>query len=248
MNAKRMTEYVQQYDVDLEASIVSLNHEQEVTGLCMIAFRDTRAWITRLGVVPERRLHKNGQFLMETVLETARQRGIQRVQLEVIQGNEPARNLFLKLGFQDVQELLIIRRPPGAPNPELTPFTATFNPIPHTDIPNYLSQRTERTTWLDENRSLLNTGGLKGFSTQLDSSEKGWAILQNTPFQLTHLVFSPNLSANAAQALLHYIHQQNPMQDAKIENLSTNSPYWHSYQKLGYFEVFRRTEMHLRLS
>jgi ribosomal protein S18 acetylase RimI-like enzyme len=248
MNAKRMKEYVHQYDIDLDASTVSLNTNQETTGLCMTGFRGQRAWITRLGVIPERRLHKNGQFLMETSLEQARRRTIQLIQLEVIKGNKPAQNLFLKLGFKTIKELLIIRRPPGTPATHLAPASTAYTPIDESEIPNYLNQRRSDVTWIEENRSLLNGGNLKGIHTSLPNGDSGWIIWQHTPFQITHLTFSSQIKTEVVLTLLHHIHQHQPAQDSKIENVATDDPHWPAYQQIGYFEVFRRVEMHLHLT
>jgi ribosomal protein S18 acetylase RimI-like enzyme len=245
MNAKRMREYVAWYDVDLDDSVVSLNSNNEVTGLCMIGFREARAWITRLGVIPERRQRKNGQFLMETVLTHALERGVRHVQLEVIKGNEPAYNLFLKLGFKTVRELMIIRRPPGAPTTEVPQVVVT--PIADDDIPGYLAQREDRPAWLEETTSLLNAGSLAGLWVGLPTGETGWVVYQRTPFQLTHFVLSPCASPRITLALLYHVHIQNPMQDTKIENLPVNTPCWPAFRLFGYLEVFRRVEMALVL-
>ncbi|MBZ0277810.1 MAG: hypothetical protein K8I60_16810, partial [Anaerolineae bacterium] len=52
MNARKMEEYVKSYDVDMNASIVVYDHENELAGLGMLGIRGDRAWITRLGVIP----------------------------------------------------------------------------------------------------------------------------------------------------------------------------------------------------
>jgi len=243
MNAKRMKEYVAWYDVDLDTSVVSLNSNNEVTGLCMVGFRDERAWITRLGVIPERRQRKNGQFLAEKVLVQAYERGVRRVQLEVIKGNEPAHNLFLKLGFKDVRDLTIIRRPPGAPTIDVP--QAVVTPIDDAHIPGYLAQREDRPAWLEETASLLNAASLAGLWAALPTGETGWVVYLRTAFQLTHFVLSPNASPRIALALLYHVHAQNPMQDTKIENLPVNAPCWPAFRLFGYLEVFRRVEMAL---
>ena len=122
MNARRMKEYVVAYDVDLDASFVAVDRDDdEVNGVCMLGVRGERTWITRLGVIPVRRRRKSGLFLMETEIEESIRLGKKKVQLEVINGNEPAHRLFLKLGFEVTRELLVIRRPPGPVDPALIP-------------------------------------------------------------------------------------------------------------------------------
>ncbi|MDQ7034150.1 MAG: GNAT family N-acetyltransferase [Anaerolineae bacterium] len=115
MNGKRMQEYVTAYDIDLDLSIVAIDPlDDEPNGICMLGVRENRTWITRLGVIPERRRRKSGEFLLRAELEKSIQYNKDLVQLEVIVGNEPAHYLFTKLGFRETRELLVIRRPPGA--------------------------------------------------------------------------------------------------------------------------------------
>src|ERR1051326_8900364 len=54
MNAARLLEYIQTYDIDLEHSLVALQHDQ-LLGVAMLGVRNDRAWITRLGVIPTTR-------------------------------------------------------------------------------------------------------------------------------------------------------------------------------------------------
>src|SRR4051812_5416282 len=96
MNGRRMEEYVKHYDVDLEASFVAVNAEEAEMGIGMLGLRGQRAWITRLGILPDQRGHSVGQFLVNKLIDTARERSVTQVQLEVIEGNEPAHRLFLK--------------------------------------------------------------------------------------------------------------------------------------------------------
>jgi ribosomal protein S18 acetylase RimI-like enzyme len=248
MNGKRMSEYVRYYDIDLSASFIALNGYHQETGVAMLGVRGDRSWVTRLGVIPERRGSKVGQYLVENLLEESRRRKIRRVQLEVILGNEPAYKLFCKLGFQHVRDLLVIRRPPGAPQKDPSLENAKMTEILDVQIPSYLSQRTDTYSWLDENASLLNVGNLKGYHVEMPGGESGWVIFQRAPFQLTHLVASPNIAPDVFRAGLYHIHNEFSMQDTKIENLSADSPEWKIFQSMGYFEVFRRVEMYLHLN
>lgn len=247
MNGKRMMEYVQHYDIDLEASAVALNNDKQPCGIIMMGVRDERAWTTRLGVIPDRRKHHMGQFMMEALIAQAQQRRLRRVQLEVIQGNMPAHKLFLKLGFVPVRDLMVIRRPPGKLAAELGAQTATISEIPSADLPAYLAHRANTAAWTEETPSLLHAGNLQGLSVSLHSGESGWIIFQRLAFQLTHFVLAPNISRDLAQALLYNVHTKFPMFDTKIENVPTTDEGWPAYQALGYLEAFSRIEMYLTL-
>lgn len=245
MNGRRMAEYIHNYDIDLDGSVVALNQDDLECGVGMLGLREDRGWITRLGVLPERRGHRIGQFLMQEMIESARERDVRLVQLEVIVGNEPAHKLFLKLGFEETRELLVIRRPPGKPAANVAYDTCDVMQILEEDIPKYLDQREPGAAWTEETASLLNTGNLRGLALQMPSGEEGWIIFQRSPFQLTHFVFNPDASPPMMEALLYHLHTAYALQDTKIENVPTDHPTWAAYQKLGYFEVFRRTEMFL---
>lgn len=247
MNGKRMAEYIHYYDIDLDGSFVSFNDDQLETGIGMLGVRDKRSWITRLGVLPHRRGSRIGQFLMETMIDYSVAHDFHRIQLEVIVGNDPAHRLFTKLGFEEVRELLIIRRPPGPihDNPEFE--QVTISEIDETQLPDYLAQRTDTPSWIDENESLLNAGSLQGFMAEMPDGESNWVIFQKTPFQLTRLVFGDFTSEHLMRSLLYHVHKQYPMQDTKVENVPVESQEWRVYQQMGYFEVFRRTEMYLHL-
>lgn len=249
MNGQRMAEYIVQYDVDLSASAVSLNDDDPplATGVNMIGLRGDRSWVTRLGVIPERRGHKVGQSLMELSIQNSKERNVRRAQLEVIKGNIPAYKLFLKLGFVEVRELLVIRRPPGSPDKALDLPGSTMTIIDGGAIPSLLVHRDPDVAWTEETSSLLHAGRLRGLQMQLPSGESGWVVYQFMPFQLTHVVLKPGVSSEMAQTLLYHVHKQHPMHDTKVENLPRAHPAWPAFQKLGYLETFSRIEMFLTL-
>jgi ribosomal protein S18 acetylase RimI-like enzyme len=245
MNAKRMQEYVQDYDIVLDGSYVIVNANGEASGIGMLGMRDTRCWITRLGIIPYRRLKGMGQSITEQMLAYGREHGAKLAQLEVIVGNEPARSLFEKLGFRETRTLLIIRRPPSAPEPNEYYDSATVTPIEAHEVPAYLAQRAEGASWVEETQSLLNTGNLRGVAVVTPEGQKAWVIFQRSPFQLTHFVLSPNASDQAIYTALYHVHKSFPMQDTKIENVPLQAHEWDIYQNMGYLEVFQRTEMFL---
>ncbi len=245
MNAKRMQEYVTHYDIDLEGSCVLVNSNQEPCGVGMLGMRGERCWITRLGVVPHRRLKGMGQIIMEHMLQYGRDNGANIAQLEVIVGNEPARALFEKLGFRTTRTLLVIRRPPGDPAPNAFYDAVEVEQIPDEQIAHYLSHRGEGASWVEETQSLLNAGNLRGVVVNTPAGDKAWVVFQRTPFQLTHFVLSPEAGDEALHAAIYHVHKAFPMQDTKIENVPLKDHEWEIYKAMGYLEVFRRTEMFL---
>lgn len=248
MNGKRMNEYIRNYDIDLNASVVVNTPGGEPLGIGMVAFREDRAWITRLGITPASRGKRMGQFVMEVLIAQAATHHCRTVQLEVIVGNDPALQLFEKLGFVEKRRLLVIRRPPGKLEVDETMCAGCeATELYDAQIPYYLEQREPDVAWLEETPSLLNTKSLRGIEVTLADGEKGWLIFQRSPFQLTHFVFSPDPSPQMARALLYQVHSTYPMQDTKVENLPVDHSTWAAFQAFGYFEAFRRIEMTLDL-
>ena len=95
---------VDAYDLDLDASRVALLDGVPV-GLANVAVRGDRAWIGGIGVTPFGRRRGIGERLMRAVIDQARLRGARMLQLEVLDGNEPALALYGKLGFEHVRDV-----------------------------------------------------------------------------------------------------------------------------------------------
>ena len=100
MNAERLQNYVDDFDVDLERSCVARSSDGQVHGLGMFGVRNNLTWITRLGVLPVTRRVGACEAMMNYMLENADALELGETHLEVISNNEPAYKLFLKKGFQ----------------------------------------------------------------------------------------------------------------------------------------------------
>ncbi|MEA3338456.1 MAG: GNAT family N-acetyltransferase [Chloroflexota bacterium] len=246
MNTARLREYVRNYDVDLERSFVARAGDQ-ILGLAMLGVRPGHTWVTRLGIIPVQRRCGAGQMLMEELVAHSRRLKVSYVTLDVIQNNEPAHRLFLKLGFHEVRELMVIRRPPG-PLPDDVPVPSyTSQILDHRQAAELLDQRRSAPSWLTENRSLINAGNLAALRAELGSGGRGWLVYQKTIFQLGRLVLQTEAGDPHAVclALIHALHTRHPALDTKSENLPVQDQHWPAMQELGYLESFRRIEMHL---
>jgi ribosomal protein S18 acetylase RimI-like enzyme len=245
MNAKRMEAYVRNFDVDLEASIVVFDSAGEKAGIGMLGIRGDRAWITRVGVLPDRRGHNLGRFLLEKLLDNGRDRACRLVQLEVIKGNAPAHRLFLKLGFRETRELLVIRRPPG--KPVIPPPEGVTMTVLTPEEVQECAIKGGGWSWIEEPDSLLKVGNLRGLRVELADGTSGWAIYQYSPLQIAHITLHTPAPARdeLALALLYHLHNLNPMLDTKVENTPALDLRWPIFQQMGYVEAFRRIEMFL---
>jgi hypothetical protein len=168
--------------------------------------------------------------------------------LDVIKNNKPAHRLFHKLGFEDVRELMILRRPPGLPKENGLVYTHTL--LGEEQALDLLKQRRGMSSWLDEYVSLKNAGHILGLTIELEEGGAGWLVYQSTSLQLGRLV--PQIESGdpykVSCALAHALHANHPAQDTKTENVPVDAPFLNGLTATGYIEVFRRIEMQLDLS
>jgi GNAT superfamily N-acetyltransferase len=86
--------------IDLGASLVALDGDHEPAGIALLAIRGDECWCGGLGVVPQWRRGGIGRRLMVRLLAAGAERGLERMRLEVIDGNDAARALYDTLGFE----------------------------------------------------------------------------------------------------------------------------------------------------
>lgn len=240
MNAARLREYVHIYDVDMSQSLVAVEGNR-IVGLGMLARRENRSWITRLGLVANQRGRGTGELLMRGLLANSDQLGIEKNMLEVIKGNKPAHQLFRKLDFQDLRELLILRRPPGN---GLEPIPNVVE-LDQVTCLKYLNQRQEEQAWTNQTESMHQVDAIEGFSVELPDGCSGWLVYMPTMFNLSRLMFSTSGcdDVRVMKALLTHLHHLHPNTDTYTENIPADDPHLPAFEALGYIETFRRVEM-----
>ncbi len=240
MNAARLREYVHVYDVDMSQSLVAVENGQ-IIGLGMLARRENRSWITRLGLIANQRGKGTGELLMRGLLANSDELGIRKNMLEVIKGNQPAHQLFRKLDFQDFRELLILRRPPGN---GLEPVPNVVELDKETCL-EYLDKRLEEQAWTNQTESLHQVDEIEGFYVEFPDGCSGWLVYQPTMFNLSRLMFSTSGcdDVKVMKALLNHLHYIYPNTDTYTENIPADDPHLPAFEALGYIETFRRVEM-----
>ncbi len=243
MNAARLAEYVNTYDVDLDRSVVAATQDGEMLGVNMLGLREDRAWITRLGVIPNTRRGGVGQALMESLMEQSSRLSIKFAMLEVIKNNTPAHQLFLKLGFYEVGELLILRRSPFTQH--VDPIVADAERMDRTDSLVLVGRDRGTQPWTNQSESLFNAFEVSGLRLTLADGSRGWMVYQRQKFLLTRFAFKTEVGdpATVAYALLSHLHYQYPRLDTQVENIQINDPHLPAFYKMGYVESFRRIEM-----
>jgi GNAT superfamily N-acetyltransferase len=94
----------EKFDVDLDASLVAWR-DGEPVGLANLAVRGDEGWVAGVGVVTAARRAGLGERLMRELHDAARERGLRRVWLEVIDSNTGAFALYEKLGYERAQDV-----------------------------------------------------------------------------------------------------------------------------------------------
>ena len=248
MNADRLGEYVQDFDVDLQHSAVARSADGQVLGLSMLGMRGSIAWITRLGVLPATRRTGAGSALMDCMLKNAEARGAQEIHLEVIRNNEPAYRLFLNKGFIETGTYLVMRH---APRPLLHPPQGEVTWLGAEQALAALEMYPQHLTWINAVQSMRNSANTEGLHIRLPDGSSGWLVYRNTKFTLrstlSHLsVHTESGDPQAvARQLLAHLHTHYPHHDTYAENIPSDDPHLAAFEALGYFTNFARIEMRM---
>lgn len=250
MTARRLGEYVADYDVHLDASVVALE-KRHIIGLCMLGLRGRSGWITRLGVLPNLRRRGLGKTMAEYCIQQAIQRRVKAIYLEVIVGNTAAHQLFLNYGFQETRRLLVLRRPPVPPPPirrDAARRELKLTWLGPEETSKRAAARKERPNWLNQVETFVNAGAIRSLEI-IDPEEEhsGWVSYEQTPLQLRRvLITSENHSRSSlTHDLLYHLHTRFATLDTIAENLPADAPYLNAYYDTGYVEAFSRIEMKL---
>jgi len=242
MNEARLIEYINTYDVDLEHSLVARQDDQ-MLGVAMLGVREDRAWITRLGVIPNTRRGGVGLALCDGLLEQAESMGIRFQMLEVIKNNVPAHTLFLKLGFYEVGELLVLRGSPIIPPAD--PVVADVQRLDRNEALDLVGQDRGTQPWTNQSETLSNASEVSGLRITLVDGSTGWLVYQRQKFLLTRFAFKTQSGnpVDMARAFLTHLHHQYPRLDTQLENIQVHDPHLPAFHESGYVESFRRVEM-----
>ena len=241
MNAQRLGEYIEMYDISLPHSVVAVD-QGEIIGLGMLGVRENQAWYTRLGVLPNTRRGGVGAGLMNSLIHAAEQLNRHNHLLEVIKNNTPAHQLFLKCGFREVRELLVLRRPPGMPAIS-TAFEADW--FEGDEVARRLAALSIPLAWTNQPESLTHVPAKGGLEMSLPDGSSGWLIFQRHKWNLSHIVVHTLSGDPAAMAreLLTALYIRFPNIDTYAENLASDDPHLPGFWAVGFIEAFRRIEM-----
>jgi len=98
---------VRRESIDMQASRVALSGG-EIVGMGLLGRRGSRGWIGGMGVIPDYRRQGIARHIMRELITQARKLSLGTLQLEVIQQNKAAYNLYLELGYVTSRQLLVL--------------------------------------------------------------------------------------------------------------------------------------------
>jgi ribosomal protein S18 acetylase RimI-like enzyme len=219
---------VETWDIDLEVSRVALL-DGEPVGICTVAVRGDRGWISGLGVGVSHRKQGIGVVLMRRVLEETRLRGLREIWLEVLVQNEPAVRLYERLGFGHVRELEVWA---------LDELEAERHELPSLAVADALG-REERPPWQRADESVAHLEGVEALG-----DERG-SLVYRAAGGVASLLQCDARDADAAHALVAALPAE--AASARWLNGPTGHPLNEALASLGGALAHRQHEMRLRL-
>ena len=238
-------------DIAPDASVVAIE-DGKIVGTGLLGVRDRAAWIGGMGVIPGRRRNGTGRLMMDHLIAQARARNLEAIDLEVIEENRPAWQLYRSLGFQQRRHLLMLDRQPepvsdilpNCPLRELDAFDIVAQYDDYHPVPN---------CWQRGTRSLEGMAtSLLGWSLDDHDNERAQAYAlgyaDEAAIRLIDLCATPSADALRATAcLLAALHRAYPDAPANAFNIADNDPVLPAFEALGYTVSLRQFEMQLLL-
>jgi ribosomal protein S18 acetylase RimI-like enzyme len=218
---------VDAYDLDLDASRVAFDGDDAV-GLGNLGLRGEDAWIGGVGVVTTARRQGVGETLMRALHAAARERGVRNVWLEVIDRNDSAYELYVKLGYGVVREVEVwsLAAAPGG---------GAAREVPAAEARARVRElRQGREPWQRADATLDNLDDLRGLVT-----DAGAAV-----FRVTSAVQLLQVAGGDAGELLRTLRG---FGDVSVLNLPLDDPAADAMRMLGATPAVRQREMVLEL-
>ena len=237
-------------DIAPEASVAAIEDGQ-IVGTGLLGVRDRAAWIGGMGVVPEHRRNGTGRMMMEHLIAQARARGLERIDLEVIEDNRPAWRLYDSLGFTHRRYLLMLDREPEDV-PDILPDCPLREQDPFDIVEQYDDYHPIPNCWQRGKRSLEGMApSLLGWALEGEPVERPAACAlgsaDDSAIRLIDLAATPEAAPSAAVCLLAALHRAFPLARANAFNIADNDPVLPAFEALGYTVSLRQIEMQLVL-
>lgn len=107
--AEQLRLHIAYNDVDPAASPIWYDDGGAVVAAAVLGIRGARGWVGGFGVAPPYRGQGHARTLIAALEQTARERGLHSLQLEVLAENAPAIHLYRTAGFERTRSLQSLR-------------------------------------------------------------------------------------------------------------------------------------------
>ena len=215
-------------------------------GTALLAVRDSRGWVSGVGVVPGWRRRGVARALMERVLTAASAAGVKRVALEVITENRPALELYRTLGFRATRELLTWRRPADA-DPLPAPRERLQQTSPAVLLADFAAWHDQAACWQRELASLRRlTGMMTGYRIVRNGSPAAYCLVSDTDegVMLADIGLNPNADwLTAGRSLLQALAATHLDRPLYTPNVPADSSLCRILAALRFLVTLRRVEM-----
>jgi len=236
-------------DIAPDASVVAVQ-DGRIVGTGLLGIRGRTGWIGGMGVIPVQRRKGIGRRMMQYLIDQARARGLERIDLEVIEANRGAWHLYRSLGFTEHRCLLVLERMADAV-PEILPECPLSEQDAFEILAHYDEYHPVANCWQRAKPSLEGMAStLQGWTLGDDNCARSHALGYADTFtlRLIDLAATPEADApRAAACLLAALHRAFPEAHASSYNVADNDPVLPAFEALGYTVSFRQIEMRLTL-
>lgn len=216
----------------------------EVAGLAVLAARGARGWCGGFGVVPRWRGRGLARRLMSEMVGRARDSGLRRLSLEVLQGNTAAIRLYERAGMRVTRDLLVMERP-AEWKAATTSRGAAPQEAPAAELLEHFTRlHPEPPAWQREPAGLL-AAKLRGLYLGPRSRPRAYVLVKYTAEGEAHL--SDLAAADARQARAMCAALGGLGCALSIKNEPERSPYVAPLLEHGFVEVLRQHEMTMEL-
>jgi ribosomal protein S18 acetylase RimI-like enzyme len=248
LDATRLQAHLDSGSINLAASRMAYE-DGRVIGIVLLGIRGERGWVGGVGVNKAWRGKGIGRQLMGAVIASGREQGLSVLQLEVIQTNTAAHNLYLSLGFQNTRRLLILERRPQALDTGSTANIRIESHDPAEVLARLAVLHTQPNPWQRQPDSLRPqlsraSGWIASQAGEPDACALAFAGENN--IQWTDLACVAGHD-EALRALTAHVHAMYPQATARMVNLPEDDPAWPVLSSQGYTETLAQYEMRLDL-
>ena len=241
---------IQRESIDMQASRVALN-AGEIVGMGLLGQRGVRGWIGGMGVIPDYRRQGIARRIMLELIVQARALSLETLQLEVIQQNKAAYNLYRDIGYVTNRELVVLvchQNGLKTPLKELAPDVVIRSESAVSLLEHFAVLPGIARPWQREHSVDRLGDHLNGYAAYRAGGLCGACLFNGTGGLNAELADIAASDQAAGLALLARMLQTYPTTTFTCLNVSRDDPMLSVLRQAGFEEMITQYEMVLELS